>query len=50
MKAAGPPVDTGEGIMFKRALTTVDLAGSGSSGGTAKEMKAKLDWLRDEDA
>jgi AbrB family looped-hinge helix DNA binding protein len=43
-------MDTGDGIMFKRALTTADLAGSGSSSGTAGEMKAKLDKLRDEDA
>jgi hypothetical protein len=36
--------------MFKRALTTADLAGSGSSSGNAGEMKSKLDKLRDEDA
>jgi AbrB family looped-hinge helix DNA binding protein len=42
-------VDTGEGIMFKRALTTVDLAGSGSSRNTPEEMKASLDKLREED-
>jgi AbrB family looped-hinge helix DNA binding protein len=43
-------MDTGDGIMFKRALTTADLAGSGSSSGNAGEMKSKLDKLRDEDA
>jgi AbrB family looped-hinge helix DNA binding protein len=42
-------VDTGDGIMFKRALTTADLAGSGSSSSTPEEMKANLDRLRDED-
>jgi AbrB family looped-hinge helix DNA binding protein len=43
-------VDTGDGIMFKRALTMVDLAGEGSSKSTPKEMKAALDKLRDEDS
>ena len=43
-------VDTGEGIMFKRALTMADLAGSGSLKSTPEEMKASLDKLRDEDS
>jgi AbrB family looped-hinge helix DNA binding protein len=42
-------VDTGDGIMFKRARTTIDLAGSGSSCSTPEEMKASLDKLRVED-
>jgi AbrB family looped-hinge helix DNA binding protein len=42
-------VDTGDGIMFKRAQTTIDLAGSGSSSSTPEEMKANLDKLREED-
>lgn len=42
-------VDTGEGILFKPALTTADLAGSGSAHGTPEEMKKLLDRLREED-
>lgn len=41
--------DTGEGVLFRRARTTSDLAGSGSSKATPKEMKRLLDKLRDED-
>ena len=41
--------DTGEGILFKRALTTADLAGSGSSHSTPNKMKDLLDKLREED-
>jgi AbrB family looped-hinge helix DNA binding protein len=42
-------VDTGEGIMFKPALTTADLAGSGSAKASPKEMKTLLDRMREED-
>lgn len=42
-------VDTGEGIMFKPALTTADLAGSGSEKATPEEMKTLLDRTREED-
>jgi len=42
-------LDTGEGILFRRAKSTTDLAGSGSSKATSKEMKRLLDKLREED-
>jgi AbrB family looped-hinge helix DNA binding protein len=42
-------VDTGEGIMFKPALSTADLAGSGSAKATPEEMKTLLDRMREED-
>jgi AbrB family looped-hinge helix DNA binding protein len=42
-------VDSGGGILFKRAPSTADLAGSGSSKASPKEMKALLDKLRGED-
>ena len=42
-------LDTGEGILFRRARTTTDLAGSGSSKATPQEMKRLLDRLRAED-
>ena len=42
-------LDTGEGILFRRARSTSDLAGSGSSKDTSLEMKRLLDKLRDED-
>ncbi len=42
-------VETKEGILFKRAITTADLAGSGSSRSSPKEMKELLDKLRGED-
>ena len=41
-------VDAGEGILFRPALTTADLAGSGSAHGTPEEMKRLLDRLREE--
>ena len=41
--------DSGEGILFRRARSTADLAGSGSSKATSKEMKRLLDKLREED-
>ena len=42
-------IDTKRGIIFKPALSTADLAGSGSKHATVKEMKKKLDELRNED-
>jgi AbrB family looped-hinge helix DNA binding protein len=42
-------IDTGEGVMFKPALTTADLAGTGSAKATSEEMKALLDKMREED-
>lgn len=42
-------VDTEKGILFKPALSTADLAGSGSRHASVKEMKKKLDELRNED-
>jgi len=42
-------VDTGDGILFKPAPTTADLAGSGSDVATPEEMKRILDRLREED-
>lgn len=42
-------LDTGEGILFRRAKSTTDLAGSGSSKATPSEMKRLLDKLRAED-
>jgi AbrB family looped-hinge helix DNA binding protein len=42
-------IDTGDGIMFKRKLTTTDLFGSGTKYATVEEMKKLLDELRAED-
>lgn len=42
--------DTGEGILLKPKTTTIDLAGSGASYATSKEMKNLLDRLREKDA
>ena len=42
-------IDTEKGIILKPALSTADLAGSGSKHSSAKEMKRKLDELRNED-
>jgi len=42
-------VDTGDGVVFKRAVTMSDLAGSGSAHGTPESMKGRLDRLREED-
>ncbi len=43
-------IETKEGILFKRKLTTWDLAGSGSKFATVEEMNKLLDKLRAEDA
>jgi AbrB family looped-hinge helix DNA binding protein len=42
-------IDTGDGIKFKRKLTTIDLFGSGTKHATLKEMNKLLDELRAED-
>jgi AbrB family looped-hinge helix DNA binding protein len=42
-------IDAGNGIMFKRKLTTVDLFGTGTKYATEEEMKKLLDELRAED-
>jgi AbrB family looped-hinge helix DNA binding protein len=42
-------IDVGNGIMFKRKLTTVDLFGSGAKHATVEEMKKLLDELRAQD-
>ena len=42
-------IDTEKGIILKPALSTADLAGSGSKHASVKEMKKKLDRLRNED-
>jgi AbrB family looped-hinge helix DNA binding protein len=41
-------VDTGEGVMFRKALSTVDLIGSSRK--TFEEMKRQLYEIRREDA
>ncbi|HVP23348.1 MAG TPA: AbrB/MazE/SpoVT family DNA-binding domain-containing protein [Conexivisphaerales archaeon] len=41
--------DAGDGILFRKALTTAELAGSGAKFATPGEMKRLLDRLRDED-
>lgn len=41
-------IDTGEGVMFRKALSTIDLIGSGKK--TFDEMKRRLDEMRREDA
>ena len=43
-------VDTGDGVVFKRAVTMSDLAGTGAAHGTPQGMKSRLDKLREEDA
>jgi len=42
-------IDTEKGIILKPALSTADLAGSGSRKASVREMKKKLDGLRNED-
>lgn len=41
-------VDTGEGVMFRKALSTIDLIGSSKK--TFEDMKRRLDEIRREDA
>jgi AbrB family looped-hinge helix DNA binding protein len=42
-------IDTDDGILFKRKLTTTDLFGSGAKFATVAEMNKLLDELRAED-
>jgi AbrB family looped-hinge helix DNA binding protein len=42
-------VDSGDGVVFKRAMTMSDLAGTGAAHGTPQAMKSRLDKLREED-
>ena len=41
--------DTGDGILLRRRLTTVDLFGSGAKYATVEEMNKMLDEIRAED-
>jgi len=41
-------IDTGEGIMFRKAPSTIDLIGSGER--SFEDMKRRLDEIRREDA
>jgi len=41
--------DTEDGILFRKAPRTAELAGSGAKFATLDEMKRLLDRLRDED-
>ncbi len=41
--------DTGDGILFRRKLTTADLFGSGTKHATVEEMRRLLDELRAKD-
>jgi len=41
-------VDTGEGVMFRKAPSSIDLIGSSKR--TFKDMKRRLDEIRREDA
>ncbi len=42
-------IDTGKEIIVKPALSTADLAGSGAKHASVKDMKRRLDELRNED-
>jgi AbrB family looped-hinge helix DNA binding protein len=42
-------VDAGDGVVFKRAVTMSDLAGTGAAHSTPQSMKSRLDKLREED-
>jgi AbrB family looped-hinge helix DNA binding protein len=42
-------VDSGDGVVFKRAVTMSDLAGTGAAHGTPQTMRSRLDKLREED-
>lgn len=41
-------IDTGQGVMFRKALSTVDLIGTSKK--TFEDMKRRLDEIRREDA
>lgn len=42
--------DTGDGVLLKRKVSFLDLAGSGARKASVKEMKDLLEKLREEDA
>lgn len=42
--------DTGEGVLFRPKTSILELAGTGASRASVKEMKSLLDKLREEDA
>jgi AbrB family looped-hinge helix DNA binding protein len=42
-------IDTGKGILYRKAVSTVDLIGSGAKSATVKEMKERLDAMRAEE-
>ncbi len=42
-------IDTREGILFKKAITLADMAGSAASNSTPEKMGSLLDKLRSED-
>jgi AbrB family looped-hinge helix DNA binding protein len=41
-------LDTGEGVLFRKALSTIDLIGTSKK--TYEELKRRLDEIRREDA
>lgn len=41
--------DTGEGILFKKSMSTLELIGSGSKHASVEEMKTLLDEMRAEE-
>ena len=41
--------DTGEGILFKKTISTLELIGSGSKHASVEEMKGLLDEMRSEE-
>lgn len=41
--------DTGEGILFKKSISTLELIGSGSKHASVEEMKTLLDEMRAEE-
>lgn len=41
--------DTGKGILFKKATSTLELIGSGSKYASVEEMKKLLDEMREEE-
>ena len=43
-------IDSGSGVLFRRKLSTIDMAGQGSKHSTPKVMKRLLDKMREEDA
>jgi AbrB family looped-hinge helix DNA binding protein len=41
--------DTGRGILFRKATSTIELIGSGAGSASVKEMKRLLDEMRAEE-